>query len=168
MLTDAESILAAWSDDVRSFVAGMGVALDAVDDVAQEAFLTYLREPGKRPEGVEEIRWLKGIARNLAYDWFRRRSGPAGRLRLAELLADIPAPEMAAAPERLGALRRCLEGLDANTRSLLNAAYHEDESSEHIAQRLGRSPSGIRMALLRVRERLRLCVDQRLAHEGGT
>ncbi len=160
MQVDVDTVIAAWANDLRGFVAGMGVALDAVDDLAQEAFLSYLRQPERRPAEVEEIRWLKGIARNLAYDWLRRHSR-SGRLELAEMLAPQPAP----IEQRLPALRRCLEAVDAAGRSLLDAAYLQDDTSEAIAQRLGRSPSGVRMALLRLRERLRQCVDERLAGE---
>jgi len=165
MQVDAEAVIAAWADDLRGFLAGMGVALDAVDDLAQEAFLSYLRQPERRPAEVEEIRWLKGIARNLAYEWFRRHAR-GGRLELAELLAFATVPQPTPTEPRLAALRRCLESVDAAGRSLLDAAYLQDDTSEAIAKRLGRTPSGVRMALLRLRERLRQCVDERLAREG--
>ncbi len=164
MRVDADAVIAAWADDLRGFVAGMGVALDAVDDLAQDAFLSYLREPERRPAEVEEIRWLKGIARNLAYDWFRRQAR-SGRLELAELLAEVLAPQPAPIEQRLPALRRCLEAVDVDGRSLLDAAYLHEDTSEAIAQRLGRSPSGVRMALLRLRERLRQCMGEHLARE---
>ncbi len=164
MQVDADEVLAAWADDLRGFIAGMGVALDAVDDLAQEAFLSYLRQPERRPSEVEEIRWLKGIARNLAYDWFRRHAR-GGRLELAELLAYAAVPQPAPTEARLAALRHCLASIDAAGRDLLDAAYLQHDTSEAIAKRLGRSPSGVRMALLRLRERLRQCVDERLARE---
>lgn len=151
---------------LRAYLAGIGLPVDAADDVAQEVFLAYFRDPDRRPSACSELAWLKGIARNQAYAWLRRHRQEPRCLALAELAeAALDAGETWE-DERLEQLHRCLMALPAASRRLLVAHYGEGVSSDELAVRTGRRPGAVRMALLRLREHLRACIDGRQA-EGG-
>ena len=164
---DFDQALCAHHGPLRSYLAGMGIPAHAVDDVAQEVFLAYYRKPEARPTDVETVRWLKGIARNQAIDWFRRNAGSKQRLALCELVS-AHTPADGDEPEddlRLDALRACLDRVSGGSRTLLDAHYRDDESADAIARQRGVGASAIRMALLRLREQLRTCVERRIAGE---
>src|SRR5579859_6100417 len=67
-----EAILRETQSVIRAYIAGMGVPLDSIDDLAQEVYLEFYKGAERRPEDVEPIRWLKGIAKNLCLNYFRK------------------------------------------------------------------------------------------------
>ena len=167
--TDMESrfttVLRETHPHVRAYVAGLGVPLADVDDIAQEAYIAYYRRIASLPEDLLPIRWLKRTARNRAMDYFRRASRAAARRQaLAELMD--PDENQASAPgadERsLRALRVCLERLTARSRRLISLRYEEHLSSVEAAARTDMTAGAIRIALLRARRVLRDCVSKAL------
>ncbi len=169
-MTDGEfmKLLVAYQDRVRCYVAGTGVLLGDVDDIAQEVFLTYHRESERRPAEVEPLAWLRGIARNMCNNYFRTK----GRmLRHWEELGraldrESSALEQPATDEMLlAALGRCIESLPDRYKEMLRWYYQDDESAEEIGKRLRRSSGAIRVAMLRLRETLRGCMARSLPQE---
>ncbi len=165
-----ERILRETQSAVRAYIAGLGVPPDDVDDVAQEVYLEFHKGGAAAPEGVEPARWLKGIARNLCMDRFRRaRRREERRLdALAALLdraqtACARAQEAADAPE---ALDGCLEHLPPTSRQAVTLRYAHSMTSSAIGRRLGMSAEAVRVLLFRVRASLRDCLVSRLAGEG--
>src|SRR5438105_6834675 len=59
---------------IRAYIAGLGVPRHDVDDVAQDVFVELYRFSGNIPENIPPKQWLKGIARNLCMNYFRRTS----------------------------------------------------------------------------------------------
>src|SRR3954469_20346320 len=117
-------VVQATEAELRSYIAGLGVAPADVDDIAQEAYLRWYRAPERRPDEVEPIRWLKGIARHAALDHFRRLAQRGDALReLAAVLEHRAAEAAARAPAALEALKRCLEALPAEDRQLVARHY---------------------------------------------
>lgn len=145
---------------LRSYVASLCVNLDAVDDVVQEVFLRVL-ERFDRVHSVDEFpAYLRGIARNVALEWHRRKGG-ARHTHQVEQLADLLPEEETAdlgGDEVLNALRQCMRLLAPRARQLLELRYAEDVQPTAIAQRFGMTPVAVRVALLRVRDALRLCL----------
>jgi RNA polymerase sigma-70 factor (ECF subfamily) len=62
-------------------------------------------------------------------------------------------------------LEVCLERLPARPRQMLRLRYFEEYNSEEIARRLGSKSAAVRVALQRIREQLRACVEQQLRTE---
>jgi RNA polymerase sigma-70 factor (ECF subfamily) len=169
-VTDAEfmQVLVSFQDRVRCYVAGTGVPLADVDDIAQEVFLTYHRESERRPADVEPLAWLRGIARNMCNNYFRTK----GRmLRHWEELGrtldhQSSALEQPATDEELLAvLGRCIDSLPDRYKQMLRWYYQDDESAEEIGKRLRRSSGAIRVAMLRLRTTLRGCMGRSLPQE---
>jgi RNA polymerase sigma-70 factor (ECF subfamily) len=161
-----ERILRETQSVIRAYIAGMGVPLDSIDDLAQEVYLEFYKGSGRRPADVLPIRWLKGIAKNLCLNYFRKSKRKADQHlealavlleRLECPLEDLPGAET---------LDLCLEKLPPRSRELVALRYEENLESAAIGLRLGLSPEAVRITLLRIRSVLRDCLGRRFAQEG--
>ncbi len=155
-----EAILAETQGQVRAYIAGMGVAVSEVDDVAQEVYLDLWRQPERLPDGVAPLQWLRGVARNCCFEHFRRRARHGSHLvRVAELLEAAQESQPTAEPEdRLVALKRCLQRLDRGQRTLLDAYYRDSRPIAELAGESRRSIDAVHMVLVRLRGALRRCI----------
>ncbi len=157
---------------IRMVVATYVHRPEDADDLAQEVFLAAFRQlptyRGEAPFGG----WLAGMARIQVLRHLRA----AGRLKrmdsssLNELLDDAEAaqlneaPDAIAARERdLGALRGCVEGLPADRAALVQRYYFGGSRLADIAQDMGKGEGAIKVALFRVRQALRICIERRMS-----
>jgi RNA polymerase sigma-70 factor (ECF subfamily) len=162
-----ETVLRETQSVIRAYIAGMGVPLDTVDDLAQEVYLEFYKGLDRRPGDVEPVRWLKGIAKNLCLNHFRRSKRKAEQHleAVAVLLERLPCPlEEAREPD---ALDGCLEKLPERSREMILLRYEEGMESAAIGRKLGLSAEAVRITLLRIRNVLRECLGRRLAQEGS-
>jgi RNA polymerase sigma-70 factor (ECF subfamily) len=145
----------------------MGIPLDTVDDLAQEVYLAFYKGRDRRPDGVEPVRWLKGIAKNLCLNYFRRskRKSEQHLEAVAVLLERLPGA-VEGLPER-DALDGCLEKLPGRSREMIGLRYQEGLESAAIGRKLGLSPEAVRITLLRIRTALRDCLGRRFVGEGA-
>ena len=170
MTSDAEfeAILHETQSVIRAYIAGMGVRLDTVDDLAQEVYLEFHKGRDRRPKDVEPVRWLKGIARNLCMNHFResKRRSEQHQEAVAALLERLPCPfENVGSPDSLDG---CLEKLPSRSRELVALRYGEGMESGRIGEKLGMSAEAVRVTLLRIRAVLRDCLEGRLGEEGSS
>jgi RNA polymerase sigma-70 factor (ECF subfamily) len=144
---------------------------DVVDDLAQDTFVrAYRALPTFRGEAPLRL-WLLSIARNRVLRYLdeesRRRSREGETLESA--VARWMARDAEEAPElrerELAALRTCVESLASESGSLLADFYFKNRTAVEIARSTGRKESAVWMALLRLRQALRRCVESRLAGE---
>jgi RNA polymerase sigma-70 factor (ECF subfamily) len=134
------------------------------DDLAQEVFVAAWREIGAWSRQAALGAWLMGIARHRFLRWRR----DAGRLAARHAAAAEVLPgESAAEDERLTALRGCLERLDAPARALIDGCYRDGEDLAVLATRQGRSAGALRVALFRLRQALRTCVEKKMEAAHG-
>ncbi|MBI3855984.1 MAG: sigma-70 family RNA polymerase sigma factor [Planctomycetes bacterium] len=161
-----EAILRETQSVVRAYIAGMGVSLDTVDDLAQEVYLEFHRGRDLRPADVEPVRWLKGIAKNLCLNHFRRSKRKAEQqlAAVAELLEPVPCRREEASEK--DALDACLGKLPGRSRQMIALRYEEGLESSAIGRRFDLSAEAVRITLLRIRTALRDCLERRLAQEG--
>ncbi len=162
-----EAILRETQSVIRAYIAGMGVPLDTIDDVAQEVYLEFYKGRDRRPADVEPIRWLKGIAKNLALNYFRKSKRKAEQHleAVAVLLERLDCPTETLREE--GTLDGCLDKLPPRSREMIALRYEENLESAEIGKRLKLSPEAVRITLLRIRTALRECLGRRLAEEGA-
>ena len=165
-----EAVLAETESLVRAYIAGFGVPLDTVDDIAQEVYLAFYRNVDSIPEGVGNIRWLKGIARNLAMNHFRRANQQRERqmAAIAEFLSRAEEGTAAleeSARESGGVLQDCVGKLSDRSRRLLSLRYERNLTSEQIADLVRSKATAVRVALLRIRGLLRDCMSGRAMEE---
>lgn len=145
---------------LRSYCTAFGLRGADLDDVAQEVYLDYWRDPAARPPQVAELAWLKGMARHRCLGLLRRRGAPHA---LIDGLAATIAPALAEDDDaaRLAAMRACLGELPGPRRDLLTRFYAGVPVAS-LAHGSGRSEPGVRQILHRLREHLRACVRRRL------
>ena len=164
-----ERILRETQDRVRAYIAGLGAGRDEVDDLAQDVYVVFYRGQNKMPPDVEPIRWLKGIARNVSMNHFRRTKRE--KARQFEAIADLLAQSAAATDDTPGfeaafdRLRDCLAKVSEKGRKLLAMKYEKNLNSKEISRKTGMNSGAIRMTLLRVRDSLYRCLTE--TTEGG-
>jgi RNA polymerase sigma factor (sigma-70 family) len=146
---------------LRSAIASMGVPVEDVDDVAQEVYLDLATAPERLPPGVELKRWLHGMARNCAYEYFRRRSRQHRRLvAMAGLLEQAADPVVTEPVPAVDALMRCLQRLQPNQRRLLEQHYRDGRPIAELANEEGRMATAMHMVFSRLRDVLRRCIER--------
>ena len=151
--------------DLRAYMAALGVPSECVDDLAQEVFLAWFRAPEQRPAEVEPVRWLKGIARRMALNFFRQSQRAETRRQavMVDLLATEPFDLPVHADDQAeAALEHCLGGVSEKNRAVLRLRYEEDLPSHEIGRRLNMTAEAVRILLLRVRASLRDCITARM------
>jgi RNA polymerase sigma-70 factor, ECF subfamily len=155
---------------LRDYVRFLVRGAPEMEDLLQEIGVQVLKSQ-TAPLAPEEFpAWSRGVARNVVLHHWRshRRSKEVVTDRMASLL-DQAYVEMDAQAdvwhERRLALRMCLEGMDERARDLILRRYHDHETSDTAAQRLGRSAVAVRKTLMKVKRGLLTCVQRRLAME---
>lgn len=154
---------------IRAYIAGMGVPRHDVDDVAQDVYIELYRFFDRIPGNVTPRQWLKGIARNLCFNYFRRtsRRNRLQREALVELLIkseEGSEPLLSEGPVR-SALDVCYEKLPQDARRMLKMKYEEELPSAQMAEKLQSTAEAIRVALFRIRHVLRECISRSLVAE---
>lgn len=156
---------------LRAFLRMIGVARDAVDDLAQETFLVAYREWGSFDPHQDLGKWLRGIARNLVRNELRKSSRRT-RLLQEEVTQHLLQASESAADEGLTfeerdfhALRDCVEQLPQKSRQLVSGKYCDEWNATFLADQLQMSATAVRLALMRIRRQLRSCIEERLAYE---
>lgn len=135
------------------------------EDLAQETFVTAWRRLADFDPQAPLGPWLRGIARNLLQNHWRKRRADAigGSEELAALLQrDDDESGWEQAPEALEALRHCLTRLESVSQLLVRKRYEEGASIDELAEFTKRKPSALTMHLHRIRQTLRTCIERKL------
>jgi RNA polymerase sigma-70 factor (ECF subfamily) len=167
---DFDEVVRETHPHIRAYIAGMGVPRHDVDDVAQDVYVELYRFSHRIPAGVHPKQWLKGIARNLCLNYFRRQ-GRRQRLQREALVEILIRAEQEGPPSLAeGPIRRALDGcydaLPEESRHLLELRYERELPSQSIAEMLSSTAEAIRVALFRIRNGLKQCIASSLAAEG--
>jgi RNA polymerase sigma-70 factor (ECF subfamily) len=151
--------------NLRAFIVSLMPGSSDVADVLQETNVVLWQKRNKFELGTDFIAWSFQIARYEVYRQ-RERNQRYNRImfsnELVEQLSDVGMPS-AAKGDIQTALDGCLEKLDADQLKLIQERYTPGHSLEEYANNSGRSAGSLRIALLRIRETLRHCVERTLA-----
>lgn len=153
---------------IRAFVRSLGVDPDWVDDIAQEAFIKAYRDWASYDPARDFGRWIRGIAANIVRNEIRKKAGRERLLRenLTELL--IPSREESDdrdEPLKIEAVRECIEKLSPAQRDLVQGRYRDGLTAPELAEKIQKSAANVRQMLVRIRSRVRACVEQKLRSE---
>ncbi|HEX7898362.1 MAG TPA: sigma-70 family RNA polymerase sigma factor [Planctomycetota bacterium] len=143
---------------LRSFIAGYVPRAEWVDDIAQQTFVSAYRDLRKFQVGTDFAAWI----RRIAYNHLRAELERAGRRRRleGELLARL---ERAPETPNLDPLKECVESLPPTSQEIVRSYYADSLGLAEIGKRLGRSADSLKVALFKIRARLRECVESKLA-----
>ncbi len=155
-------LVAACQDRVRARLAGYCRSAEEVEEVSHLAFVeAYRKLEDFDPRRGSFLGWLLAVARNCLLGELRRRKSEGQRAaRYLERAAGSAEDDIE--PAR-AALERCMEELGPDEAKLVDSRYRGGTTSDQLAARLGKTAGAVRMALQRVRERLRACIERRLA-----
>lgn len=140
------------------------------EDIFQEVWIA-LDNAVVRGEEIEHLgRWSRGVARNLALKRWRdersRREVPSSDwIEKCELAFCEHEADNSDFALRQACLKRCLESLPDQARSLLGMRYEHGLSMSAIAERCSRSVAAVTKSLSRIRSLLNECVDKHLRLE---
>lgn len=165
-LQDYVKLMTDHQGNLRAFIVSLMPGSPDVADVLQETNATLWLKRERFELGTNFIAWSFKIAR---YEVMRQRDRTKrlDRMVFSDKLVDVLADtEMSEKPDiRLAALDRCLEKLSESQRKLLKERYTPGHSLEQHSIDIGRSAGGLRMALLRIREILKDCIEKSLSGE---
>jgi RNA polymerase sigma-70 factor, ECF subfamily len=137
----------------------------AAEEVLQESFVNVWHHAGSYVAARSQpMTWLTSIVRNRCLDRLRKRDVETVSIddeEHAMTIADrSPMPlELLLSGAEAGAVRRCVEALDAGQKQAIALAFYQglshSELARHLKQPLGTVKSWIRRGL----ERLKVCLD---------
>ncbi len=161
---------------VRSYLGRFVRDRDVVDDLAQEVFLSAYRSLSTYRDDAPFRIWLLGIARHRALSYLReeqrRRLHESALFRGAVsgwLAEEIEFGDPRAHDREVEALHSCLEGLPGGSAALVAEYYYRRRPAAEIARESGKKESAVWMALLRIRQALRRCIESKIsAAEAGS
>lgn len=130
------------------------------EDLTQEVFLRVYRSRAGYVKTAKFSTWLWTIARNTAFDHFRKKKEDLG---MDEGVADELADEAPLADEIMvdgvdeQAIRECLDALTPRSREVVGLRIFSEESYESIAQIINAKVSLVKTILFRSKEQLIEC-----------
>jgi len=136
---------------------------DAADreDVVQEIAVQLWRSRDRYDPRYRETTWIYRIALNTAISFQRReRRHHAGRSASEEHLITVAAPAEAEPGEDVQRLLDCIEDLGALDKALV-LLYLDGNDHASIAEVLGISVSNVGSKLFRIKDRLRVALEER-------
>ncbi|ELP31349.1 sigma-70 family RNA polymerase sigma factor [Rhodopirellula baltica] len=152
---------------LRMFVRMLGAMPDAVDDLAQDAFVVAYERIDTLDDMDNAGPWLRSIARNLVRNELRKssRRRRVVNASLSEAMLAM-SDEPVTGPwseDWFTALRACVDRLPGHGRALVNGRYTRGQNATQLANETEMTPVAVRQALSRLRGLLRNCVESRLA-----
>jgi RNA polymerase sigma-70 factor, ECF subfamily len=128
----------------------------AAEDLISEVFLDVWRQAG-RFEGRSAVpTWLLAIARFKALTALRRKPDEELDEEAAEAIEDqSDDPEVVLAKkDKSAAIRKCLSGLSAEHREIIDLVYYHEKSVEEVAEIVGIPENTVKTRMFYARKRL--------------
>lgn len=136
-------------------LGGEAGAADLVQDVLVVVLDRLRRGALREPERLGSF--VLGTCRHAVRD--RRRGAARREALLGRFGGDLAPAEAAPATLDVDRLDRCLEGLPARERAVLQLTFYAERSGEEIARELGTTTGNVRVVRHRAVARLRACMD---------
>ncbi|MGJ8679985.1 sigma-70 family RNA polymerase sigma factor [Paraglaciecola sp.] len=155
---------------LRSFIRGMGVANHAVDDIAQETFLTAYKKLDEFDQEKDFGNWLYGIARNILRNELRKDARQSRIMdeKLSHYLLDEFELDYEPSDQKgdeILALQECIKTLPDKSKTLIDKKYTQEWKTQLLTDHFSMSDTAIRLALMRIRRKLKTCMDYRLQYD---
>ena len=156
--------------ELRAFVRYLMMGTEGAADVLQEVNVLLWEKRGEFEPGTNFRAWAFTSARYVSLGHRRKEQRQGMTLfepEMVDRLADEWEAEADDHEHKLNALQKCVSRLPAEDQSLLQARYSKHGDVERMARVKGRSGSGLRARLFRLRAALKQCVMEQLKLEGG-
>lgn len=140
------------------------------EDIFQDVCVITFQKQGVIQNEKHLLGWLRITARHESLKALRKRSTrePLLDSHLLDLLdSHWDQLDQTQSPEKILALRHCLDRLTANARHIVSLRYIDGLSGLKLAQTLGRKLNTVYVALARIHRTLASCIDQQLRSSEG-
>ena len=168
---ELESWILAHQAEVYRYVRYLGADSQSVaEDLVQDTFLVAFKSVSLPNTNDERVRaaWLRGIARNLFYNYCRRNKRSPVKvnsetLEQAEVCWTQEFLDDGDGFEAIEALRGCVGKLEEKQRGILDHFYSQDKSRAELARLYKMSEDGVKSLMRRIRRDLAECIRRRMA-----
>lgn len=160
-------IVRACEAPVRVVLAAILPDGEAVQDVAQEVFVTAYAKLDEYNLGTDFLAWMKTFARQIALNERKRYLRKlAFERKYRAHIETVTEPQQEQIEHHLGgevlsALGQCIDGLAAATKDVVKSHYLSDKPCGEIARRFERPESWVRLVLFRARAELGECLKRK-------
>ncbi len=167
---DFEEQLVACQEQIRRYILSLVRDQHEAEELLQRTNLVLWRKRGGFEAGTSFTSWSFSVAKFEVFN--RLRQLRRDRRIFLHQLREAPAPEEATdteAGESLAALRECVKRLPLRDQELISMRYGSDCTLADYARRLRRSPGTLKARLFKIREILRIGIEDHLrrAEAGG-
>ncbi len=122
-------------------------------DLCQETFIKAMRNIRKLKDPNSIKPWLCSIARNLAYDYLRKRKRESS-INIEDI-GEVSMPDPGAGIRKKMIIQKALQRLNERDRLLLALFYYKDNSIKDLTIMTGNKESNVKVSLSRARQKLR-------------
>lgn len=156
-----QSIFDRYSRPILSFIYDMTGKRDVAEDLAQETFVRAYKGLGGLNDAEKLSTWLFGIARNCALEHLRARRRDTNKVEIDDpqvlnLSNTEPLPEGELLNKEFNqVIRRALEAMDEDKRTVFTLKVFHQRSYEEIADITGFSIPKLKTDLHRARREMR-------------
>ncbi len=153
-----------------AYIYGLARNPHDAEDIFQEVWVRFSRALAEGVEVQDQAKWCRGAARNLLLHHWRERRRDA--LAADEELLDLVGRAFEEQKQeywraRQEALSECIRELPERSRHLLRLKYEQGLKAGQVAGQLRQSAAAVLMALSRLRQALRDCVQRKLKSLGS-
>ena len=163
---DGFSDLIAHYDSIQSYLERRVRCFPTAADLAQDTYVRALRYYDARAPPKDPRAWLRGIALNVARDYFNGLRGRA--LDIDDLCPSVATDarehgplEVLVASEDEDRVRELADGLPDAVRSLVKGYYWEGKGCRELAEETGIHYENVKSRLYRARKKLKTHLDSR-------
>lgn len=152
---------------LRLYVRSLMPGDMAFSDVSQQANMKIWEKRSAFELGTNFKAWAFSIARYEVLN-HRKRQAKHNRLVFSDDLENMIEADLVGSEldiqQRLEAMRLCLSKLREQDQQLLLHRYSGQGTLVEFAERVGRSPGGLKVTLCRLRSAILVCMQQRLGN----
>ena len=163
------TLLTSHQADLWAFIISQIPGSPDVDDVLQQTNLTLWAKQKQFELGTDFRAWAFTVARFEVLAYLKSRKRGNWLIFCDDLMNTIAEEAPDAIPEasvRLKLLEACMAKLQPEERTLLDHRYRSKSGLKSFAESTGRSVSALSVALHRIRDELRQCIERGLHQEG--
>lgn len=167
-----EQLAALWTASQRqvaSYIATLVGNHHTAEEILQKVAVVLVRKFDDYDPAQPFTGWAIGVAKFEVLAW--RRSVATERHVFDDGLVDKITDSYQRIPTRTSstrdALEECIAQLEGRARQAIAMRYTDELSTAELAKELKTSEGAVRMLLMRTRESLRQCIEQRVASGGA-
>jgi len=153
---------------VETYLISLWARPEDVEELLQETITQIFQQVDKFDFERPFLPWALGVARNVLLR--HRRDFARDRHVFSQETVENLTQAFEEVSDTQEALRRflgdCFARLSSKSRQLCQLRYEQNLGREEIARQQGMSIVAVKKGLHRLREQLRICIEQRLQREG--